>query len=268
MLRSRILGAALLAPIILLPLYFGGLPWLVFVLLVSMLAWREMNHLQRREHLAVDRVLGLVFIVAAVLGPYALARGLLRADALRPLLTGFLILTLTWTLYSRNEQPTVDWSMTVASALYLGILLSYFVILRERPVGLQWAVLALGLTWTADVMAYFVGRAFGKHKLWPRISPNKTWEGLAGSTVGVLVVGPLLAGGLLGLNLWQGLLAGAFVAVADPFGDLVVSLFKRVAHLKDSSNLIPGHGGVLDRLDSLLFTVPAIALLAWIVTGR
>ncbi len=129
-------------------------------------------------------------------------------------------------------------------------------------------LLALGLTWTADVMAYFVGRALGKHKLWPRISPKKTWEGLIGGTVGVLVVGPLLGGWLLGLSWWQGLLAGALVAVADPFGDLAVSLFKRVANIKDSSNLIPGHGGVLDRLDSLLFTVPVVTFFAWVVAGR
>jgi len=267
-LRTRLLGAVLLVPVIFLPLYFGGIPWLVFVLLVSALAWREMNQLVQRNHFAVDRLLGLLFILAAVFGPYALTAGLFRADLLRPLLTGFLVVSLTWMLYSHSEHPTADWSMTVASALYLGILLSHFIILRERTDGLRWAVLALGLTWTADVMAYFVGRALGKHKLWPRISPKKTWEGLAGGMVGVLVVGPLLGGWLLGLSFWQGLLVGALVAAADPFGDLVVSLFKRVANIKDSSNLIPGHGGVLDRLDSLLFTVPVITYFAWIVAGR
>jgi phosphatidate cytidylyltransferase len=107
----------------------------------------------------------------------------------------------------------------------------------------------------------------GRHKLWPRISPKKTWEGLIGGTVGTLLVAPWLASWLVDLSLWQGLLLGILVAAAAPFGDFAVSLFKRLARTKDSSNLIPGHGGVLDRLDSLLFTFPAVTYFALLVSG-
>jgi phosphatidate cytidylyltransferase len=267
-LRTRVLAAIVLLPAVLLLLYLGGIPWLIGILLVGILGWRELTQLLQRDHFAVDRLLGLLFVVAAVGEAYVRGTGLVQADLLRPLLTGLIISTLIWALYDKGEHPTADWGINVASALYLGFMLGHFVSLRVRSDGLQWMALALVMTWVCDTMAYFVGSALGKHKLWPRISPKKTWEGLIGGTVGALIAGPLLGGWLVGLNWWQGLVLGALVAAADPFGDLAVSLFKRMAHAKDSSHLIPGHGGVLDRLDSLLFTVPIVTYFAWIVAGR
>ena len=99
----------------------------------------------------------------------------------------------------------------------------------------------------------------------PRISPKKTWEGIAGGTVGAIVAGLVLSVWLLGIPWWQGILLGALVAVAAPFGDLAESLFKRQANVKDSSQLIPGHGGVLDRIDSLLFVFPIVTYFAFLV---
>jgi phosphatidate cytidylyltransferase len=177
------------------------------------------------------------------------------------------MLSLVWALFNRREHPTADWGMTVAGALYLGFLLGHFITLRLRPDGLKWTAVAIGLTWTCDTMAYFVGVLFGKHQWWPRLSPKKTWEGLVGGVLSTLVVAPLLVGWLFGLSPWLGLLLGVLVAVADPFGDLTVSLFKRMARIKDSSQLIPGHGGILDRLDSLLFVVPTVTYFALAVVG-
>ena len=103
--------------------------------------------------------------------------------------------------------------------------------------------------------------------MWPRISPKKTWEGLIGEIIACMIAGPLLGAWLVGINVWQGVVIGLLVGVLGTFGDFAVSLLKRMAQIKDSGTLIPGHGGILDRLDSLMFTFPLIAFFAMIVSG-
>jgi len=266
-LRQRVISALILTPIVLALIYVGGIPWLLTILVVGVLGWLEMTQLLRRDHFGVHRTLGLFFIIGAALEAYARASHLVQPDLLRPLLAGLIVLSLTWALFNRVERPTTDWSMTVASALYLGFMIGHFVTLRLRPDGLKWLLLAVALTWTNDTMAYFIGSALGKRPWWPRLSPKKTWEGLVGGTVSTLIAAPLLCSWLFGLSPWLGLLLGLLIAVADPFGDLAVSLFKRRAQAKDSSHLIPGHGGILDRLDSLLFVVPVVTYFALVVMG-
>lgn len=267
MLRQRIFSVAVLLPGVLLALYFGGLPWAAGILFAGILGWHEMTRLLRRSPFSADRLAGIAFVIGAIVEAYLRGQGLIAFDLLRPLLVGLLIAPLVWALYARAEHPTLDWAMTVAGALYLGFLLSHMVTLRLYPDGFAWTVLVLALTWLDDTAAYFTGLAWGRHKLWPRISPKKTWEGLAGGTVTVLACGPLLAPWLVGIPWWQGLALAALIAIAAPFGDFSMSLFKRAAHVKDSSNLIPGHGGILDRLDSLLFTFPAAVYFVWLVAG-
>jgi phosphatidate cytidylyltransferase len=183
------------------------------------------------------------------------------------LLAGLVVVSLTQALFDRGEQPTSNWAMTVAGIIYLGLLLSTFVALRERANGFWWVLLAFSLTWIIDAAAYFVGRAFGRHQWWPRLSPKKTWEGLIGGSVAGIIAAPLLGMWWLGLNPWWGLLLGMLAIIAAPLGDLAVSLFKRMAQAKDSGNLIPGHGGLLDRLDSLLFMFPVVACFAFFIAG-
>jgi phosphatidate cytidylyltransferase len=267
-LRTRILTALIGGPIVVLVLYLGGIPWLAGIAVVSVLAWLEMDRLVGRPHLAPERLLGLAFILAALVEAYLTASGLLSADVLLPTLTFLLIVSLSLALFNRDERPIVDWSLTFGTALYLGILLSHFILLRERTNGFWWVFVAGGLTWVYDASAYFVGSALGKHKLWPRISPKKSWEGLIGASVITPIVGALAGPWLLGITWWQGVALGALIAVADPFGDFVVSLFKRQAQIKDASSLLPGHGGFLDRLDSLMFTLPLAYYFALIVAGK
>lgn len=267
MLRTRVIVAIVLIPLVVGLLYIGDVPWLVGVLGAGVLAWREMAGILHREHFTVDRTLGFFFVLGAIAEVYLHGLAPAQYDLLRPLLAALIIFSLIWALYNKGEHPTADWGVTVASALYLGVTMSYLVALRQRSDGFNWAITAFMITWACDAMAYFVGRSFGRHKLWPRISPKKTWEGIAGGTVGAIVSGLALGAWLLGLPAWQGLLLGLLVAVAAPFGDLAESLFKRLANLKDSSQLIPGHGGALDRIDSLLFVFPVVTYFALIVTG-
>ncbi len=267
MLRTRIIVATVLIPLVVGCLYLGGIPWLVGVLSAGVLAWIEMAGILQREQFTVDRTLGLFFVIGAVIEAYLHSAGLVQPDLLRPLLAALIIFSLIWALYNKGEHPTADWGVTLASALYLGITTSYLVALRQRADGFDWALTAFAVTWAADAMAYFVGRRFGKHKLWPRISPKKTWEGVAGGTAGAVAAGLCFGVWLLKLPAWLGILLGVLVAVAAPFGDLAESLFKRLANVKDSSQLIPGHGGMLDRLDSLLFVFPVVTYFALVVRG-
>lgn len=267
MTRTRVIVATILIPPIIGVLYIGGIPWLVGVLGAAVLGWLELAHILQREHFTVDRYLGLFFVVGAVVEAYLHSLYVLRVDLLQPLLAALIILSLIWALYNKGEHPTADWGVTVASAIYLGFTISFFVALRQRPDGFHWAVTAFVLAWACDGTSYFVGRLFGRHKLWPRISPKKTWEGVVGGAMGSVVAALLLGGWLLGLTFWQSLLLGLLAAVAAPFGDLAESFFKRRANVKDSSQLIPGHGGILDRLDSLLFVFPVVTYFAMIVSG-
>lgn len=159
-----------------------------------------------------------------------------------------------------------DWAATMAGALYIALLISYFVALRERASGLQWLLMAFLCTWACDSFALLAGRAFGRRPFAPRISPRKTWEGTVGGLAAGTLAG-LLAGPLLGLPWAAGLLLGALVAVAAVAGDLAESFIKRQLGIKDFSALIPGHGGVLDRIDSLLFTVPLVYYIAILFGG-
>jgi phosphatidate cytidylyltransferase len=156
-----------------------------------------------------------------------------------------------------------QWS-TVCATLGLVILVptwAALVALHERSPLLLLAVMAL--VWVADIAAYFTGRAFGKHKLAPAISPGKTWEGVAGAVVAVLVYGMVVAPFLpVVQNLDRFVLAGCLLLLTalSIVGDLFESLAKRQADMKDSSHLLPGHGGILDRIDSLTSTLPVVAL--------
>lgn len=124
----------------------------------------------------------------------------------------------------------------------------------------HWLVLALSVNWVGDSMALYVGRSWGKHKMAPRISPGKTWEGAIASMITSSLLGMWYLNLVLQVPFWQGLLLTAAANFAGQMGDLAESGLKRGANLKDSSNLLPGHGGWLDRLDSSLFSMPAVYL--------
>ncbi len=253
MLRTRVLSAAILLPIVAVVVYLGGL-WLFALMAaaLSLAAW-EFRGMMRKGGFRPEFPC-LYLPLAALL---ALAQG--RWDAYLPLaLTALFILTLSWQLLLPGRTtPTADWALALGMGLYLGWMGGHFLRIRALDNGLAWAAIALVTTWISDSGAYFVGTWLGRHKLAPRLSPKKTWEGIVGGWLTAEVAGVLL-GRLVGLTVAQGLAIGLAVAVLAPFGDLSISMMKRQVGVKDSGNLIPGHGGMLDRLDSLLFVVPAI----------
>jgi len=153
--------------------------------------------------------------------------------------------------------------LAVLGAVYPGLLLSALVRLRQFDNGAWWVVLALVVTWWNDSGAYFAGRAFGKRKLSPRISPSKTWEGALGGTLAATFGSLLLQHFFIhALPIWGAVLIGLGASVMGPLGDLSESMLKRAFGAKDSGKLLPGHGGLLDRIDALLFNAPFVLLCA------
>jgi phosphatidate cytidylyltransferase len=190
-------------------------------------------------------------------------RWLFPGEGLGLLLTIILLLTTLAALVDYEQggnQAAVNFALNLAGILYLGWVGAAFIPLRALVDGRGWMLTALPAVWLADSGAYFIGRWLGVRKMTPRLSPGKSWAGLFGGVVWGTVFGALLvllwrAVAFLPAEtpLWQGALMGFVLAILTPVGDLLVSLLKRTAGVKDTGNLIPGHGGILDRIDSWIW---------------
>jgi phosphatidate cytidylyltransferase len=172
----------------------------------------------------------------------------------------FLLLAVT--VITKNKTTIDGAALMLLGALYVGYGFSAMVEARQiEQHGLIWTFLAFGCIWASDIGAYFMGRAFGKTKLWPSISPNKTIEGALGGVLFSLIVSAVFALAISDfIDLPKALLIGLVAAVAGQFGDLIQSAYKRVRDIKDTGTLLPGHGGVLDRCDSWLIVFPLLVL--------
>ncbi len=267
MLARRLLVSIFLVPFGVALISYGGIPYVVFIMVTLAIAAWEYCQLFKKSGFSPSSVMvigGTVALIAqrAIFG----FRG---AD----LLIGLLILaSMTYHLvgYERGRnQAATDFGITIAGILYIGWLGAYLISLRDLPEGKWWVLLALPAVWLADGGAYFLGSRLGKHLLSPRLSPKKTWEGYFGGILFGVLGGALLAA------LWhvmsppvtalRGALIGFVLAALTPLGDLGESMFKRQAGAKDSSNIIPGHGGFLDRYDSWLWAgILGYYLILWL----
>lgn len=254
MLVKRLLSAAILIPIVAAVVYFGSYPFLAVILLVSCLACIEYTALVRLRDLAPARWALAFLVVLLVLEAQWPADARLRAMV--ALVPAFL---LTLEVFQKNRPGALQtWGVGVAGAFYIGGLLGHFVRLRALEHGREWLALALLSTWVCDTGAYFVGVNWGRRRFFPAISPKKTWEGALGGLVTGVIAVMGLGRWFLRLPWWQGFVLGILVVLAATFGDLAESVIKRQVGVKDSGQLIPGHGGMLDRIDSLLFVVPVV----------
>ena len=272
----RVGFAAVAIPLALLLVWYGGLPLVLLLVAAATLATRELFDLAERQQIRPARVLGLAS--AAAISPIAyaaIASPSTRAvvDTAWPYAAAmWLIAILTWALLTRapTDRPLAAAGVTVLAVAYAGGLPAFLLDMRHHGHGLRswagaWLVFfPLVVTWVCDTAAMFGGRAFGGAKLAPSVSPGKTQSGSLAGVVGSLAVAPVFAAAVfprvgVDVPLWQLLVIAAVLGVIGQIGDLAESLFKREAGVKDSSHLIPGHGGVLDRLDSLYFVVPVAA---------
>lgn len=257
--------------------YLSPLGWLVFVSLVAALAAWEWGGLMQLA--GAGRILLAIMLLVLCTGvalhePAALGLGSgfaamawrLGAWFYLPAAAFWLILVPIWLL---RRWPLSNRFLAVATGLVL-LLPLWLALVQLRQAGPLTVLAIMAVVWLADIAAYFTGRNLGKHKLAPSISPGKTWEGAIGAAVAVVVYGCLLSTRLPAVLAESfPLLVTALVALTaiSILGDLFESLLKRQAGLKDSSSVLPGHGGVLDRIDSLTSTLPLVALV-WLVTQR
>ncbi|HEU4681293.1 MAG TPA: phosphatidate cytidylyltransferase, partial [Gemmatimonadales bacterium] len=273
----RRIGFAVTAiPLALVVVWYGGLPLALLLAVVGALGTRELFDLAARQGIRPALPLGLVS--AAAVPPLAYAT--LSASDVRALILPswpylaalWIIVLLTWVLAARSpaDKPLSAAAVTVLGVAYTSALPAFLVGIRhsgypERSWPGAWLVFfPLVVTWVCDTAAMFGGRAIGGPQLAPTVSPGKTRSGSVAGVAGGLLVAPIFAAWVfpgVGLNvpLWQLLVIAAVLSVVGQIGDLVESLFKREAGVKDSSHLIPGHGGVLDRFDSLYFVIPVTA---------
>ncbi|MDH4300177.1 MAG: phosphatidate cytidylyltransferase [Dehalococcoidia bacterium] len=259
MLKHRVITAAVGVPLIILAVWFGD-PWFSLLIAAAALAgtyeFYRMASFDRREPLLY---LGLLWALALVLSPHYR-----NPDLLPVAITGTMLVSLICLLLRPSREKAFhNWAWTIVGALYVGWMLSYWLTLRGLAHGQYWVYLAMLTTFANDTGAFFVGRARGKHKLSPAISPGKTREGAIGGLVSAILAAIVIAMVLRLISVglgdpfvfrhWQIILLGCLVGLFAQLGDLVESLLKRNMGVKESGNLLPGHGGVLDRFDSLIF---------------
>ncbi len=196
----------------------------------------------------------------------------LRSAALTTFaLTLLLIVVSVYTLFSFKEIKSAasEAGLLLFGLLYIPYLLGYLVLLRNHPLGWQWILLIMFIVMGGDSAAYFIGCRFGKQKLYPAVSPNKSVEGAIGGLVGSMagvIVAKLLFFSEIGLA--DALFAAILINAVSQTGDLFESLLKRSCGVKDSGTIFPGHGGILDRLDSILFAAPVAYYYSLFVAGR
>ena len=273
----RRVGFAVVAiPLALAVIWYGGLPLAFLLAITSGLGVRELFDLAGRQGIRPARAFG--FVSAAALAP--VTYGALVAPDVRELALAswpyvvalWIIGLMAWGLAAKSpdEKPLEAVSVTLLAVVYTGALPAFLIGIRhlsypERSWAGAWLVFfPLVVTWVCDTAAMFGGRALGGPKLAPTISPGKTRSGAALGVVGGVLVAPIFSSMVfprvgIEVPLWQLVMLAGILAVVGQLGDLVESLFKREAGVKDSSHLIPGHGGVLDRFDSLYFVIPTAA---------
>ena len=299
----RVATALLLLPLVLWLIWLGGLAFALLIAAAAAMCALELNMLpaslpppappapepetgpgggkKKKKRSAIEEEIEEIELESAVLTGAAIASVggaflLPLLDEVRfffvsPLvvLTAVLMIAFADALIFEEQIPNAPRrvALSVLGVAYPGLLLSSLVRMRQLDRGEWWIVLTLTVTWLNDTCAYFAGRAFGKHKLYERISPSKTWEGAiggsAGSIAGALIVQHFW---LPALPVWGAALIGAGASVLGPLGDLSESLLKRAYGAKDSGRLLPGHGGILDRIDALLFNAPFVLLCARLLT--
>ena len=250
----------------------------LFALVTGLTVWEFTGLVNDRPGVAVNRFISTVAGVYFFLAMAGTCSGFTSSTVFIPYLITIIYL-LVAELYAKQEDPIHDWAYTMMSQMYVVLPFSLLNMLafRAAPEGIMY-VYTLPLSvfvflWVNDTGAYCCGSLFGKHKLFPRVSPGKSWEGSIGGGVFVLAAAALVWHltdtydmNPTGMGMWEWMGLGLTVVVFGTWGDLVESLFKRTLGIKDSGNILPGHGGMLDRFDSSLLAIPAAVVYLFTIT--
>ena len=256
---KRILVALVGAPLIFVALYFGNIFFLIIIAIIALSGQREYYALSIAKGLQPNKTIGLLFGVMILLSYY-----FRLDDYLISILISAAIVSMVTELIGKRESPMLNTSVTLFALIYPVMFIGTLYPLREidpsyNDLGLNIVVAVFIGVWASDIFAYYFGKAFGKHKLIQRISPKKTWEGaIAGFAASVISMFTMKQTGFLDqsfTNVDISFLA-IFTGIGGQFGDLFESMIKRDAAVKDSGSFLPGHGGILDRFDGVVFAAP------------
>lgn len=257
--KQRIITGLIGGAAFLLLIYAGGAWYSLLVLLLAVIGHFEFMRMAGLQPFQVPSILGYVLMVS-ILWP-SLPFYTWFPIGTPDLMIAVLLLLLIYSVLRKNQFHIEHVALTLVGALYIGFGFTYMAAARNLPGGLMLTVLVILAIWSTDSGAYFVGKAIGKRKLWPQISPNKTIEGSLGGLISAIVVVLAVNAWLGGVSVVQALTIAIVAGIVGQLGDLVESGVKRHFGVKDSGQLIPGHGGVLDRFDSFLLVFPVLHLL-------
>lgn len=254
---------------------------LLFALITGLTVWEYTGIVNNIENVTVNRFLATVAGVYLFLGVAGFCSGIVPSAVFIPYLLTVVYMFIS-ELYTKAPNPINNWAYTMLSQMYIALPLSMLNVLAFRGTAdgvVYTSLLPLSVfifLWTNDTGAYLSGSLFGKHKLFPRVSPGKSWEGSIGGGILVIVVAALIgmyensdmhaANAEVSLSVVQWIGMGLVVVFFGTWGDLVESLFKRTIGIKDSGNILPGHGGMLDRFDSSLMAIPAAVIYLYTLT--
>ena len=273
--KQRVISALVGIPILVAFVWFETCWFPLLTLLVAAFVVLGVLEFYRLANLSGARpatILGVAFSLVLVINAHLDAN--YEVDYLAPVLLGSAVaLPLIWLYLFSRDKALLSWAWTLAGILYMGWMIGHYVSLRELDQGRGWVILAVFSTFACDTSAFLIGRKWGRYSLAPRVSPGKTWEGaVAGflaAPAAALVIYCLLdiADMRLRTSCAQVVVIGCLIGFFAQLGDLFESLLKRRAGVKDSGKAIPGHGGVLDRIDSLVFSGAVVYYyVLWVVS--
>lgn len=258
---TGVTAAALFIPFVI----YGKLPFTILVYAIAFVGIYEILRMKSIHIMSVPGILSLS-ATATLLMPKSWTEAVQEVTSYSKLELLFIavILLLVYSVIVKNKFTFDDVAFVILSTMYVG--LGFYYLIATRDEGLEFIIFALLIVWTTDSGAYFTGRKFGKNKLWPEISPNKTIEGFVGGIVIAVIAGVIMQFiAPFEDTTWLLLIVVAIVSsIFGQMGDLVESAIKRHYDVKDSGNILPGHGGILDRFDSLLFVLPLLNLLHFV----
>lgn len=255
--KQRIITAVVAIALFLPIVFYGGIPFVLLTYLLGTIGLYEMLRMQKQSIFSFPGMFSLI-ILWIILFPKHYHDVLASFHYTKSELgIAMILLLLTYTVITKNRFSFEDAAFSVLSAVYVGT--GFYFFIETREAGLVYIFYSLFIMWATDSGAYFIGKAMGKKKLWPEISPNKTVEGFVGGIVCAVIVGILFVV-LTDVHVTFFAIFGitAVLSVFGQIGDLVESALKRHFNVKDSGSILPGHGGILDRFDSLLFVWPIL----------
>lgn len=255
--KTRTITAIIAMAVFLPVVVYGKLPLLIMAYLLAIVALKEVLNM---KNIKLYSLPGIISVVAICLIMLPEKSKLVALDYQVPFLILMSLIMLSYTVMSKNRFNFVDAAFCMLAVAYIGIGFMYFYETRNN--GLIYILFALLIVWVTDTGAYIFGRLFGKNKLWPEISPNKTIEGFVGGILSSTIIAIIFSINYdMPLSILPLILVTWLFSMFGQLGDLVESALKRHFDVKDSGNLLPGHGGILDRFDSFIFVLPLMNIL-------